>query len=69
MLLAELRLNATHRKLLHPEKETSDTGVAANYGFNHFGRFAAVYRRQLPGREAHRKEYDIAIENDGVAPV
>ncbi len=45
MLLAELRLNATHRELLHPEKETSDTGVAANYGFNHFGRL----RRSIVG--------------------
>ena len=47
MLLAELRLNAAHRELLHPGKETSITGVAASYGFNHFGRFAAVYRRQF----------------------
>jgi AraC family ethanolamine operon transcriptional activator len=47
MLLTELRLNATHRALLHPGKDTSVTGVAALYGFTHFGRFAAVYRRQF----------------------
>jgi AraC family ethanolamine operon transcriptional activator len=46
-LLAELRLNAVHRALLHPGKETSVSAVAALYGFNHFGRFAAVYRRQF----------------------
>jgi AraC family ethanolamine operon transcriptional activator len=46
-LLAELRLNAAHRALLHPGKETSVTAVAAVYGFTHFERFAAVYRRQF----------------------
>ena len=46
-LLAELRLNAAHRALLRPGKETSVTAVAALYGFTHFGRFAAVYRRQF----------------------
>jgi AraC family ethanolamine operon transcriptional activator len=46
-LLAELRLNAAHRALLHPGKETTVTSVAALYGFTHFGRFAAVYRRQF----------------------
>lgn len=47
MLLAELRLNAAHRALSHPEKETSVTAVAARYGFTHFGRFAEIYRRQF----------------------
>jgi AraC family ethanolamine operon transcriptional activator len=46
-LLAELRLNAAHRALLHPDRDTSVTAVAALYGFTHFGRFAAVYRRQF----------------------
>jgi AraC family transcriptional regulator, ethanolamine operon transcriptional activator len=46
-LLAELRLNAAHRALLHPTKETSVTAVAAFYGFTHFGRFAGFYRRQF----------------------
>jgi AraC family ethanolamine operon transcriptional activator len=46
-LLAELRLNAAHRALLHPDKETNVTAVAALYGFSHFGRFAAIYRRQF----------------------
>jgi AraC family ethanolamine operon transcriptional activator len=46
-LLAELRLNAVHRALLYPAKETSVSRVAALYGFNHFGRFAAAYRRQF----------------------
>ena len=46
-LLAELRLNGTRRALLHPGKETSVTVVAAQYGFSHFGRFAADYRRQF----------------------
>jgi AraC family transcriptional regulator, ethanolamine operon transcriptional activator len=47
LLLAELRLSAAHRALLHPREETSVTAVAALYGFNHFGRFAASYRRQF----------------------
>lgn len=47
MLLAELRLNATHRALSRPRKHTSVTAVAALYGFTHFGRFAATYRRQF----------------------
>ena len=46
-LLAELRLNATQRALSRPAKHTSVTAVAAQYGFTHFGRFAATYRRQF----------------------
>jgi AraC family transcriptional regulator, ethanolamine operon transcriptional activator len=46
-LLAELRLNAAHRALSRPARETSVTAVAALYGFSHFGRFASVYRRQF----------------------
>src|SRR5262245_50236461 len=42
-LLAELRLNAVNRALLHPAREASVSNVAALYGFNHFGRFAAAY--------------------------
>jgi AraC family ethanolamine operon transcriptional activator len=46
-LLAELRLNAARRALLHPRKETSVAAIAMLYGFTHFGRFAEVYRRQF----------------------
>ena len=46
-LLAELRLNAAHRALQHASKETSVTAVAAHFGFSHFGRFSAAYRRQF----------------------
>lgn len=46
-LLAELRLNATHRVLQRPSKETSVTSFAAHYGFSHFGRFSAAYRRHF----------------------
>lgn len=46
-LLAELRLNATHRALSHPEQETSVTAVATHCGFTHLGRFAEIYRRQF----------------------
>jgi AraC family ethanolamine operon transcriptional activator len=46
-LLAELRLNAAHRALLHPDRDTNVTEVAAHYGFTHFGRFAADYRRRF----------------------
>ena len=46
-LLAELRLNAARRALLHPRKETSVAAVAMLYGFTHFGRFAEIYRRQF----------------------
>jgi AraC family transcriptional regulator, ethanolamine operon transcriptional activator len=46
-LLAELRLNAAHRALSRPGKDTSVAAVAALYGFAHFGRFAAIYRRQF----------------------
>jgi AraC family ethanolamine operon transcriptional activator len=47
MLLAELRLSAAHRVLMHPGAGTSVTAVASLYGFTHFGRFAAGYRRQF----------------------
>jgi AraC family transcriptional regulator, ethanolamine operon transcriptional activator len=56
-LLTELRLNAAHRMLLRSDKATSVTAVAAFYGFTHFGRFAATYRRQfgeLPSATATR---------------
>jgi AraC family ethanolamine operon transcriptional activator len=46
-LLAELRLNASHRALSRPGRETSVTAVAAFFGFTHFGRFAEIYRRQF----------------------
>jgi len=46
-LLAELRLNAARRALLHPRKQTSVAAVAMLYGFTHFGRFADIYRRQF----------------------
>jgi AraC family transcriptional regulator, ethanolamine operon transcriptional activator len=46
-LLAELRLNAAHRALSHPQEAISVTAVAAHYGFAHFGRFAEIYRRQF----------------------
>lgn len=46
-LLGELRLNAAQRALLRPEKGASVTAVASQYGFTHFGRFAAAYRRQF----------------------
>lgn len=47
MLLAELRLNAAYRALSHPIKQASVTGIAALYGFTHFGRFASMYGRQF----------------------
>jgi len=47
MLLAELRLNAAHRALLHPDNDTTVAAVAAFYGFAHFGRFSSMYRRQF----------------------
>jgi AraC family ethanolamine operon transcriptional activator len=46
-LLAELRLNAAHRALSRPGKDTSVAAVSAQFGFAHFGRFAGVYRRQF----------------------
>jgi AraC family ethanolamine operon transcriptional activator len=46
-LSLELRLNAAHRALVQPSKGMSITGVAARYGFTHFGRFAAMYFRQF----------------------
>jgi AraC family ethanolamine operon transcriptional activator len=46
-LLHELRLNAVHRVLRHPDRQSSVTAVAAQYGFTHFGRFAEFYRRQF----------------------
>jgi AraC family ethanolamine operon transcriptional activator len=47
MLLAELRLNAAHRALSPPVKDASVTAIAALFGFTHFGRFAAIYKRQF----------------------
>jgi AraC family ethanolamine operon transcriptional activator len=46
-LLAELRLNATHHALSHPQELISVNAVAAHYGFAHFGRFSEIYRRQF----------------------
>lgn len=46
-LLVELRLNAARRVLSHPDDATSVTRVAAQFGFNHFGRFSASYLRQF----------------------
>ena len=46
-LLAELRLNAARRALMHPGKVMSVSAVAASFGFNHFGRFAETYQRQF----------------------
>jgi AraC family transcriptional regulator, ethanolamine operon transcriptional activator len=46
-LSLELRLNAVHRALAHPATGTSITSVAVQYGFIHFGRFAAMYCRQF----------------------
>jgi AraC family ethanolamine operon transcriptional activator len=46
-LLSELRLNAIHRALSRPMKQTNVTAVAAQFGFTHFGRLASVYRRQF----------------------
>jgi AraC family ethanolamine operon transcriptional activator len=46
-LLSELRLNAIHRALSRPAKQTNVTAVAAQFGFTHFGRLASVYRRQF----------------------
>lgn len=46
-LLGELRLNAAHRALLHPGKDTNVTAVAALLGFTHFGRFSSAYRLQF----------------------
>jgi AraC family ethanolamine operon transcriptional activator len=47
MLLSELRLNAAYRALSRPVHDASVTVIAALYGFTHFGRFAAIYRRQF----------------------
>lgn len=46
-LSLELRLNAAHRALVRPARGTSITQVAAQYGFVHFGRFAAMYSRRF----------------------
>jgi AraC-like DNA-binding protein len=32
---------------MRPDNTTSVTAVAARYGFTHFGRFAAAYRRRF----------------------
>jgi AraC family ethanolamine operon transcriptional activator len=46
-LLLELRLNAARRALVRPAKGASVTGIAAQYGFTHFGRFSATYHRHF----------------------
>jgi AraC family ethanolamine operon transcriptional activator len=56
-LLAELRLNAAHRALLHPDVGTSVAAVAVHFGFTHFGRFSSIYRRhfgELPSETLSR---------------
>ncbi|MPZ39195.1 MAG: helix-turn-helix domain-containing protein [Rhizobiales bacterium] len=46
-LSMELRLNAARRALVHPAKGATITSVAAQYGFVHFGRFAAMYSQRF----------------------
>jgi AraC family ethanolamine operon transcriptional activator len=46
-LLLELRLNAVRRALEHPREGMSVTLAASNFGFVHFGRFAAMYSQRF----------------------
>lgn len=43
--LQRRRLDHAHRKLSHPEAETTVTTVAIDCGFFHFGRFSVRYRQ------------------------
>ncbi len=45
--LRDARLEQAHRELLSPDPATSVTDVATRWGFNHFGRFAGVYRQRF----------------------
>jgi len=40
-----MRLGAAREEFLAPTKHNSISGIAARYGFNHLGRFAAEYRQ------------------------
>ena len=42
--LRQIRLEAVHRELIHPENTLSVGEVAIKWGFSHLGRFAAQYR-------------------------
>lgn len=42
--LRQLRLEAVHRELAHPQNRLSVGEVAVKWGFTHLGRFAAQYR-------------------------
>jgi len=46
--LKSMRLECAHRDLLGAERDgTTVSAVASKYGFNHFGNFAADYKRQI----------------------
>jgi len=49
-LLLELRLNAAHRALIHPDTGIRVTSVASQLGFSHFGRFSSMYSRRFGER-------------------
>jgi len=61
--LREVRLQEVRAALSQPSEDTSVTGVAAHWGFLHFGRFAREYRcrfGELPSetlRRAQRKAH------------
>jgi AraC family ethanolamine operon transcriptional activator len=46
-LLLELRLNAVHRVLIHPDTNTSVSIAASQFGFTQFGRFSSMYLRKF----------------------
>lgn len=55
--VAERRLAATHRALLQASPSASVTHIALAHGFDHFGRFAQLYRQvigELPSQTLAR---------------
>jgi AraC family ethanolamine operon transcriptional activator len=46
-LLLELRLNAVHRALVHPEPTINVSVAASQFGFTQFGRFSSMYFKKF----------------------
>jgi AraC-like DNA-binding protein/tetratricopeptide (TPR) repeat protein len=80
--IRELRLDHARQQLLRPAATTSVTNVAARFGFNHVGRFAAWYLRRygespsatlrrcqgaLAGRTPSLPMLSLAVERPGIA--
>jgi AraC-like DNA-binding protein len=64
--VAERRLAATYRALLRAGPQASVTRIALANGFDHFGRFAQLYREvigELPSQTLARRRPRIGLDH------